>query len=114
MATAFLSLLSVLVLSGHQLLSLTCSVIYGVAFKSYLLGVMLRLKSIIPNEGKLLFLGVLNMTRLDGAFFLVTENTWHLRSVWSSVLTVAKIAKRSSYEAAVNYRIFGRRQDQDL
>jgi len=44
-ATAFLSLLSVLVSSGHRLLSLMCSVIYGVEFKSYLLGVVLRLKA---------------------------------------------------------------------
>lgn len=44
-ATAFLSLLSVLGSLGHQLLSLTCSVIYGVEFKSYLLGVMLKLKA---------------------------------------------------------------------
>lgn len=31
-------------------------------------------ESIIPNEGKLLFLGVLNLTWLDRAFVLVTKH----------------------------------------
>lgn len=55
-----------------------------------------KVESIIPNEGKLLFLGVLNLAWLDRAFVLLTEDTWCLRSIWSSVLMVPKIAVKKS------------------
>lgn len=50
-----------------------------------------QVESIIPNEGKLLFLGVLTLTRLDGAFFFSGNTKQYLRSAWCSVLGVAKI-----------------------